>query len=114
MNEYEKELVEEYQAHFNKLYNSRYWLVVVNNHFDDIYSFFIYSEKVRGKIQRSYELVHFPRDPELYDKMIAKLKSISKLSIEYRDTRHLIHPGEDITHDTIHGHGRSTKYDPKK
>lgn len=110
MNEYEKELETEYKNRFKRLYNTRYWLVVVDNHFEDIYSFFMYNQKVRTKLQHSYELVHFPRDPKLYGIMIKKLKLLSKLSIEYRDTKHLIHPGKDITYDAVHGHGKSQSY----
>ncbi len=38
------------------------------------------------------------------------LHSFSNLSIEYRDTRHLIHPGTDITYDTAQGHSANTHY----
>ena len=113
MNEYksyEKDMVENYNKYFRKLYNNKYWLVVVKNHFDIIYSIFVYAKKVRGGLEHSWEIVHFPQDQELYDQLVGKLKSISKLPIEYRDTHHLVHPGEDTKVDLIHGHGQSTKY----
>lgn len=100
----EKELRSNYQHYFLRKYRYLYWLVVVNNHFDDIYSIFLYTRKQHTQLTRSYELVHFKRDPALYKQVMRALKQMSKLRIEMRDTRHLVHPGTDITHDTVHGH----------
>ncbi|WP_155287374.1 hypothetical protein [Lacticaseibacillus zhaodongensis] len=100
----EREMRANYEHYFLRKYRYLYWLVVVDNHFEDIYSFFLYTRKQRTKLTRSYELVHFARDPVLYKEMLAALRRMSKLRIEMRDTRYLIHPGTDITHDTVHGH----------
>lgn len=95
---------ENYEKYFTRKYRYQYWLVVVDNHFEDIYSIFLYTKKQRTKLLRSYELVHFKRDPEDYRHVMNNLREWSNLSIEYRDTKHLIHPGTDIVQDTTHGH----------
>lgn len=110
-----RELLANYQKRFTRAYNYQYWIVVVNNHFEDCYSFFLYTKKVHTKLVRSYELVNFPNhDEKLYQQVLADFKAASNLSIEFRDTRHLVHPGTDILQDTVHGHGSSVAYREKE
>lgn len=109
----EQQLDQEYHQHFTQAYRYRYWLVVVNNHFEDVYSIFLYTQKQTAKLSRSYELLSFKRDPKTYARIMAHLKQISHLSIEYRDTHHLIVTGPMPTTDPVHGHGQATTYHPK-
>lgn len=95
---------ENYEEYFTRKYHYRYWLVVVDNHFEDIYSIFLYTRKQHTQLLRSYELVHFKRDQADYRYIMSNLREWSNLSVEYRDTKHLIHPGTDIVQDTAHGH----------
>lgn len=110
-----KTLLANYQEKFKRERNYQYWLVIVNNHFDDCYSFFIYTKKFGTKLVRSYELLCIPnRNSALYQQVLADLKAASNLSIEFRDTHHLVHPGTDILQDTVHGHDSSAAYHIKK
>ncbi|WP_263849311.1 hypothetical protein [Lacticaseibacillus sharpeae] len=38
-----RQLEENYHRYFIRKYKYRYWLVVVDNHFEDIYSIFLYT-----------------------------------------------------------------------
>lgn len=106
-----RQLITAYQKYFKRTFNYQYWLVIVNNHFDHCYAIFLYTRKVHTQLLRSYELVHFSnQDQALYQQVLADLKKTSRLSIEFRDTRHLIHPGTDIVQDTVHGHGSHANY----
>lgn len=99
-----RELIEKYHQYFKRLPHYQYWLVIVDNHFFDRYYFFIYSRKLRTKLVRSHELLALVHDKRKYQQVLADLKSISNLSIEYRDTSHLVEPIPEITNDKIHGH----------
>ncbi|MCI1892738.1 MAG: hypothetical protein ABF743_12430 [Schleiferilactobacillus perolens] len=100
-----KTLWKNYDHYFTRKRNYRYWLVIVNNRFESIYSVFLYMQPVKKKLVRSYELIHFRNDqPALYQTMMANIREHSHLDIIYRDTRHLVHPGQDITVDQQHGH----------
>lgn len=110
MNPLSKQLIETYRKYFKRERNTFYKIVIVNNHFDDVYSFFLYYKKADANLVHSPELISFDRDEDTFKQVLADFKSVSNLSIEYRDTRHLIHPGEDIVHDTVHGHDHSTQY----
>lgn len=93
-----------YDRYFIRAYRYHYWLVIVDNHFDGVYSIFLYTQKIKAQLVRSYELLTFAKDENRYQQVMTALKQHSKLSIEYRDTRHLIHPGTSVVQDTIHGH----------
>ncbi|GAA2983727.1 hypothetical protein [Lentilactobacillus parakefiri] len=99
-----RELIEKYRQSFKRIPNYQYWLVIVDNHFNDRYYFFIYSRKLKTKLVRSHELLALVHDRHKYQQVLADLKKISHLSIEYRDTAHLVEPMPEITTDKIHGH----------
>lgn len=98
-------MLAEYDRRFLRKWGYRYWLVVVDNHFEQIHSIFLYTRPGKGRLVKSYELTHFPKDPTLYAAVMAALTAHSKLSITYRSTEHLVHPGSDVVQDTVHGHG---------
>lgn len=99
-----KKLKTNYQRYFLRAYQYQYWLVIVNNHFEDVYSVFLYTQKIKTKLTRSYELVYFSRSDQQYQDVQTALKQFSNLSISYRDTPHLIHPGRNVALDRVHGH----------
>ncbi|MFT8417179.1 MAG: hypothetical protein ABF639_14315, partial [Lacticaseibacillus paracasei] len=88
-----KSMLSQYDHYFTRAPHTRYWLVVVDNHFENCYSFFIYMQRFKAKLVKSYEIACFARDKGQYEHYLASLKLHSNLSIEYRDTLHLIHPG---------------------
>lgn len=100
-----KSMLSQYDHYFTRAPHTRYWLVVVNNHFEDCYSIFIYLQRFKAKLSKSYEIAGFARDKGQYEHYLASLKKHSNLSIEYRDTRYLICPDKYIQKDPIHGHG---------
>lgn len=100
-----KMLRENYDRYFTRAYRYRYWLVIVNNHFEDVYSIFLYTQKIKTKLERSYELVNFKRNDVVYDDVLAALRTFSHLNITFRNTQHLVHPGHDVEYDKVHGHG---------
>ena len=99
-----KSMLSQYDHYFTRAPHSRYWLVVVDNHFENCYSFFIYMQRFKAKLSKSYEIACFARDKGQYEHYLASLKLHSNLSIEYRDTLHLIRPDSDVSEDLIHGH----------
>ena len=101
-----KSMLSQYDHYFTRAPHTRYWLVVVDNHFEDCYSFFIYMQRLKAKLIKSYEISCFKRDKGQYEHFLSSLKQHSNLNIEYRNTRHLIHPDSDILEDLIHGHNR--------
>ncbi|MGE9133941.1 hypothetical protein [Lacticaseibacillus paracasei] len=99
-----KSMLSQYDHYFTRAPHTRYWLVVVDNHFEDCYSFFIYMQRFKAKLSKSYEIACFKRDKGQYEHFLSSLKQHSNLSIEYRDTRHLIKPDKMIDYDPFHGH----------
>ena len=54
-----KSMLSQYDHYFTRAPHTRYWLVVVDNHFEDCYSFFIYMQRLKAKLVKSYELANF-------------------------------------------------------
>ena len=63
-------------------------------------------QRFKAKLSKSYEIACLKRDKNQYEHFLSSLKQHSNLNIEYRNTRHLIHPDSDILEDLIHGHNR--------
>ncbi len=106
---------ERYERYFLRKYRYRYWLVLVNNHFDDVYTLFLYAIKHGDALLKSYELTQWDSQDEALTKtMLQAIRDMTQLSMERRDTRHLVHPGKDIVTDAVHGHGFSTTYRPDR
>lgn len=102
---------EQYQKYFLRKYKYRYWLVLVDNHFDNVYTLFIYTIKKDTMLLRSYELATWDNgDADLCADMERAIRDMTNLTLVRRDTRHLVHPGKDIVTDAVHGHGFSTSY----
>lgn len=101
-----KTLIANLNKHFLRKYKWRYHILIVDNHFFDCYSFFLQAYRFGDKLHHSYDLVDIPHKKKLYEQVLRDLKQHSQLSIEYRDTHHLVHPGEDISVDKNHGHYR--------
>lgn len=99
-----RQLISAYRKSFKRLPHYQYWLVIVDNHFFDRYYFFLYNRRLKTKLVRSYELLALDHDSAKYQQVLADLKAVSHLRIEYRDTSHLIEPTPEITVDKIHGH----------
>ncbi|GAA3190588.1 hypothetical protein [Lentilactobacillus kefiri] len=99
-----RELIQNYHQYFKRLPHHQYWLVIVDNHFNNRYYFFIYSRKLKTRLVRSHELLALVHDKDKYEQVLTDLKQISHLTIEYRDTSHLVEPIPEITKDKIHGH----------
>lgn len=99
-----KSMLSQYDHYFTRAPRTRYWLVVVDNHFEDCYSFFIYMQRFKAKLTKSYEIACFKRNKDQYEHFLSSLKQHSNLSIEYRDTNHLILPDTEVQQDLIHGH----------
>ncbi|WP_054718754.1 hypothetical protein [Lacticaseibacillus manihotivorans] len=108
-----KQLLVKIDEKFQRKYNWRYHILIVNNHFMDEYLFFMQSYKHGTKLHYSDDLLEMPRDKAKYGQVLKDLKEHCKLSIEFRDTHHLVHPGTDITFDASHGHAFSTSYHPE-
>ena len=108
-----KQLLEKIDEKFKRKYNWRYHILIVDNHFMDEYLFFMQSYKHGTKLHYSDDLLEMPRNKALYGQVLKDLKEHCKLSIEFRDTHHLVHPGTDITFDASHGHAFSTSYHPE-
>ena len=104
-----KSMLSQYDHYFTRAPHTRYWLVVVNNHFEDCYSIFIYMQRLKAKLVKSYELANFQRFEMQYQAYLKALKQHSNLNIEYRDTSRLIHPDNVIKVDLIHGHNLHNK-----
>lgn len=105
-----KMLLANFDQYFLRRYQWRYHLMIVDNHLFDCYTFFLQAQRANEKLLHSYDLLEIPRDETLYQQVLADLQAHTKLSIEFRNTHHLVHPGTNIVHDLEHGHGRSTKY----
>lgn len=105
-----KVLIQNFDHYFLRRYQWRYQLLIVDNHLFDCYTFFLQAYRQGTQLRHSYDLLEIPHDPDLYQRVLADLKAHTQLSIEYRDTRHLIHPGADVLRDQDHGHQQSTKY----
>ncbi|EPC92923.1 hypothetical protein Lpp27_17614 [Lacticaseibacillus paracasei subsp. paracasei CNCM I-4648] len=54
-----KSMLSQYNHYFPRAPHTRYWLVVVDNHFKDCYSFFIYMQRLKAKLIKSYEIACF-------------------------------------------------------
>jgi hypothetical protein len=100
--------------HFQRKYNWRYSILVVDNRFYSCYSLFLQAHHHPDLLHYSWDLVEFEHDKAKYGQVMRDLKQHCNLSIEYRDTDHLVHPGTDIVFDASHGHGFSTSYHTKK
>lgn len=98
-------LLNNLDQYFKRRYKWRYRILVVNNHLYDLYSFFLQAWRDQTVLVHSYDLLEFKRDPAIYTEVLRDLKRSTQLTIEYRDTHQLVHPGADITHDNVHGHG---------
>lgn len=109
-----KELYARYQHYFLHRYQTRYWLVVVRNHFDSVYGFFLESQRIGENLVHSNKLLSLPFAVNHYARVMQELKSFSKLSIEYRDTHHLIKKVPAVTFDPMHGHRHATAYMPEQ
>lgn len=105
-----KTLITNFDRLFLRKYKWRYKILVVDNHFYQVYSFFLNSYKYGNRLHYSDDLLEIPHDPALYARVLADLKAHTNLSIEYRDTHTLVHPGTDVTFDANHGHAFSTAY----
>lgn len=103
-------LIENFDKYFLRKYKWRYHLMIVDNHLFNCYSFFLQAHREKEKVIHSYDLLEIPHKQGLYKQVLADLKKHTQLSIEYRDTDHLVHPGVDIVKDLSHGHYGSTKY----
>ncbi|RNE16747.1 hypothetical protein [Lacticaseibacillus paracasei] len=99
-----KSILSQYDHYFTRAPHTRYWLVVVDNHFENCYSFFIYMQRFKAKLVKSYEIACFDRDKSHYTHYLKALKQHSNLSVEYRDTNRLFRPDNEIKVDLIHGH----------
>ena len=77
-------------------YHWRYHILVVDNHFYNCYSFFLQAYHYPDKLHYSYDLVEFEHNKAKYGQVLKDLKEHNHLSIEYRDTDHLVHPGTDV------------------
>lgn len=62
-----KSMLSQYDHYFTRAPHTRYWLVVVDNHFEDCYSFFIYMQRFKAKLIKSYEIACFKRDKGQYE-----------------------------------------------
>lgn len=99
-----KDLIENFDKHFLRKYKWRYKLLVVDNHLFNCYSFFLQAYRYGDKLLHSYDLLQIPHDEKLYQEVLTDLKAHTQLSIEFRDTHNLVHPGREITVDKNHGH----------
>lgn len=99
-----KSMLSQYDHYFTRAPHIRYWLVVVDNHFENCYSFFIYMQRFKTRLSKSYELACFARDKGLYKHYLDALTKHSTLSVKYRDTRYLIYSDSYTFEDLIHGH----------
>lgn len=99
-----RKLIDVYHHYFKRLPRNLYWLVIVNNHFNDKYYFFLYNLKIGTELLHSHELLALVHDEAKYKQVLADLKAESNLRIEYRDTSHLVEPTAEITTDKVHGH----------
>ena len=105
-----EELIHNFDRLFLRKYKFRYKILIVDNHFFKVYSFFLNSYKHGTLLHYSDDLLEIPHDPALYRQVLTDLKAHTNLSIEFRDTHHLVHPGTDIVTDLQHGHGQATAY----
>ncbi|KRM27545.1 hypothetical protein LH991_01200 [Schleiferilactobacillus harbinensis] len=112
MRDESKLLLKRYDHYFLREYNYRYWLVIVKNRFDNVYGFFIESQKKGEAIVHSNELLSLPFASGLYAEVLADLKAHSHLRIVPRDTAHLEKLVPAVTFDPLHGHRHSTAYLP--
>ena len=103
-----KTLFENLDRHFLRHYKWQYHILVVDNHLFNCFSFFLQARRVPYKLVHSYDLLEISHKKGLYQQILHDLKQHTKLTIEYRDTHHLVHPGQDIKKDLAHGHHAST------
>ncbi|MCM1636265.1 hypothetical protein [Latilactobacillus sakei] len=90
--------------YFLQKYGTRYWLVLVDNHFDNVFTLFIYSRFKRDQLTKSHEVITLSRNQMPKTELIKLIRKTSQLSLEFRDTRHLINVVEPIRFDPTHGH----------
>lgn len=105
-----RELIENFDKYFLRKYRWRYHLLIVDNHLFDCYGFFLQAHKDNEKLIHSYDLLQIQHDVKLYTQVLDDLKKHTQLTIEYRDTHNLVHPGKDIVRDLMHGHNVDTRY----
>lgn len=101
-----KQLLNNLDKYFLRKYKWRYHLLIVDNHYFHCYSFFLQAYRQGDKLLHSYDLLEIKHDKKMYEQVLKDLKAHSQLTIEYRDTHNLVHPGKDINYDTGHGHYR--------
>lgn len=95
---------ERISKYFLQKYGTRYWLVLVDNHFDNLFSLFIYSRYKRDQLVKSHEVVSLSRNKMPKAELIKIIRKSSQLTLEFRDTRHLINIVEPVHFDPKHGH----------
>lgn len=105
-----KTMLSNLNRHFLRKYKWRYSLLVVDNRFYNCYTFFLLGHHDHDKLHYRWDLVEFERNKAKYGQVLKDLKDHCQLSIEFRDTDHLVHPGTDVVFDASHGHGFSTSY----
>jgi hypothetical protein len=105
-----RQLIANYDKYFKRLYKWQYSILLVDNHFMDVYSFFMNAHKGGTKLHYSHDLMEMKRDPAKLEQVLTEFRTHSQMRIERRDTRHLIHPGRDIKVDLGHGHGGSNQH----
>ncbi|MCI2172530.1 hypothetical protein [Schleiferilactobacillus perolens] len=108
-----KLLLDRYDHYFTREPNTRYWLVIVNNHYDQMYGFFLYSQKGQEVTVYSHELLALPFSQDLYSQVYRDLQDHSDLPVEYRDTDDLVENVPAVEFDPLHGHRHSTVYLPE-
>ncbi|ETY74369.1 hypothetical protein [Lactiplantibacillus fabifermentans] len=105
-----KALIANLDRYFLRRYQWRYHILIVDNHLFNCYSFFLQAQRGGERLIHSYDLLEIPHRVALYQEVCHDLQAHSALSIEYRDTHHLVHPGADIVQDLAHGHYKNTHY----
>lgn len=102
---YAQLLRENYDRYFLRKPNTRYWLVVVDDHFNDTNNFFLYHQKLKTNLRHANELLILPKKTQQYEQILGALMHFSKLEIEYRNTKQLVEPEKLTEDDPVHGHG---------
>lgn len=83
MNEDLELLTSRIKIYFRRLHQTRYWLVIVDNHYDHIYNFFICQQKKKRPL-RSIPLHSIENyDLEYLEQLVDALHQEIKLSIDY-------------------------------
>lgn len=105
-----RQLIANFDKYFLRKYQWQYHLMIVDNHYYDRYGFFMQAHRSGELLHYSYDLLEMAHDPDKYQQVLADLRNHTKMRIEFRNTHQLVHPGQDIVKDVVHGHGHSTVY----